>query len=522
MGPGNQALRLTGAARSACALAILTALAVALVLARLVTYHEPFDTDITAAAVIAREVLDGRALYADMWDHKPPALALTHMAAIALAGWGPGAIFLLNLAASLATLGGVYAAGAAIGPASAGLWAATFWTVLSGDLWLQGNQPNAEAFINACLVWAFALLVRAHGASGGGRFVAIGALVAWASLYKQVALVPALLVVGVHIAWPPAGRSRVRAAADAALAGGVVVLAWGATLAYFTAVGHLAAFWDAVVVYNRHYSAGAGGPLGHLLLAFQPAQLFSTWLRSTPPLAVLVALGMLLGLPGAHRRQWSLFAALALATPIAIGLPGAFAPHYYQLWLPPLVVGGGWATHALARVLRGRPAWLPHAAAGGALVLLIAYQAPLYLFPPDDWSLIKYGPIFVEERQLARELDTLLLPGETFYLWGSEVGLHFWTGRRPVCGACFVWPVATGPLALRLTERVMADLARRPPELFIVANWTWKWLKVRHPVIEWAGDRYRPMPGGHERGPFSLYVRRGGTLEERAERAPRK
>ena len=504
------------------ALAALVLLGALLVLARFHTYHEPFETDITAASVIAHEMLEGRALYADIWDHKPPALALTHMAAIALAGWGPGAIFLLNLAASLATLGGVYAAGAAIGPASAGLWAATFWTVLSGDLWLQGNQPNAEAFINACLVWAFALLVRTQGASGGGRFVAIGALVAWASLYKQVALVPALLVVLVHIAWPPAGRSRVRAAADAALAGGVVVLAWGATLAYFTAVGRLAAFWDAVVVYNRHYAAGAGGPLGHLLLAFQPAQLFSTWLRSTPPLAVLVALGMLLGLPGAHRRQWSLFAALALATPIAIGLPGAFAPHYYQLWLPPLVVGGGWATHALARVLRGRPAWLPHAAAGGALVLLIAYQAPLYLFPPDDWSLIKYGPIFVEERQLARELDTLLLPGETFYLWGSELGLYFWTRRPPVCGPCFVWPVSTGPLALSLTDRVLRDLARKPPELFIVANWTWQWLKIRHPVIDWGVANYRPMPGGHQRGPFSLYVRRGGTLEERAERAARK
>jgi hypothetical protein len=85
-----------------------------------------------------------------------------------------------------------------------------------------------------------------------------------------------------------------------------------------------------------------------------------------------------------------------------------------------------------------------------------------------------------------------------------------------------VWPVGTGPLALRLTDRVLRDLARKPPELFIVANWTWQWLKIRHPVIDWGVANYRPMPGGNQRGPFSLYVRRGGTLEERAERAARK
>ena len=503
-------------------LAVLAGLALVLALARLATYHEPLQTDITGAAVIAHEVLGGRPLYADMWDHKPPALVLTHMAAIALAGWGPGAVFLLNLTASLASLVGVYAAGAAIGSTAAGLWAAAFWTVISGDLWLEGNQPNAEAFINACVAWTFALLARTGAGAGPPRFVAIGALVAWASLYKQVALVPAALLLLAHVAWAPPGRPRLRALGDSAAVAGVVVLAWGTTLGYFWAVGRFAAFWDAVVVYNRHYASASGGLAGHLKLTLQPAQLLSAWLGSVVPLAVLAAVGAVVGLLTARGRHWALFGALVVATPLVIGLPGAFAPHYYQLWFPALVIGGGWAPHSLARVTRGRLAWAPQLAAGAALVLLLVNQAPLYLLSPDDWSVVKYGPIFVEEKKLARELDTLLGPGETFYVWGSEVGLHFWTRRPPVCGACSVWPVATGPLARSLTDRVMADLTRRPPELVVVANWTWQWLKVRHPVIEWAVERYRPMPGGHERGPFSLYVRRGGPLEERTERAAKR
>jgi hypothetical protein len=156
--------------------------------------------------------------------------------------------------------------------------------------------------------------------------------------------------------------------------------------------------------------------------------------------------------------------------------------------------------------------------ATGIVTLLgavIANEAPLYQMPADHWSLIKYGPIFVEERKLAREIDTLLLPGESFYEWGSEVGLYYLTQRRPP-GAFSVWSVALGSAARDLTDYVFAYLTREQPELYIVANWTREWITWRHPVLE---SHFRPMPGGHERGPFTLYVRRGGKLEARVVRS---
>jgi hypothetical protein len=40
--------------------------------------------------------------------------------------------------------------------------AAAFWAVLSGSFALEAREPNAEIFMNVCLVWVFAPLVHAH------------------------------------------------------------------------------------------------------------------------------------------------------------------------------------------------------------------------------------------------------------------------------------------------------------------------------------------------------------------------
>ena len=56
----------------------LAALAAVLALARLHTYDEPLERDLTTYAVIGHEMLGGRSLYADVWDHKPPAVHVTY------------------------------------------------------------------------------------------------------------------------------------------------------------------------------------------------------------------------------------------------------------------------------------------------------------------------------------------------------------------------------------------------------------------------------------------------------------
>src|SRR5205807_1524632 len=96
----------------------------------------------------------------------------------------------------IATLVACYFAGSAGGRGPlAGLIAATLWTLASGDLAIEGNQPNTEVFLNALLTAAFAIFARAekNRIGIGGAFL-IGALFALASLYKQIVIIQAVLI----------------------------------------------------------------------------------------------------------------------------------------------------------------------------------------------------------------------------------------------------------------------------------------------------------------------------------------
>jgi hypothetical protein len=500
---------------------VLGALALLIAIARLHTYHEPLERDITSAAVIGHELLAGRTLYADMWDHKPPAIHVTHALAILLVGHGSSAIYLLNVVAAITTLLGVYVAASAVGGVAAGLWGAVFWTLVSGDAWLQANQPNAEVFINACAAWAFALLVRAGGQPRIWRVLTIGGLLALGSLYKPVAIAPAALLALAHVVAPGPGCSRRRALGDALMIGGVGAAAWLGISAYFAARGHFAHFYQAVFAYNRYYSSryylddytfSTQSTLDILVNSFHPDSLFPGVLLLGAPLAVFTLAGAVRGAISGPHRPWLLLLGLAIGTHLAVALPGQWRPHYYQLWLPLLAIGAGWAVASVA--LSGRiPRWVPSAVASAAVVLLISQQLPLYQVPPETWSRLKYGELFILEQKLGRELRTLLAPGETFYEWGAEPGLYFESLHSPPSGAFYAFPIIDGPVAAPLTVRAVADLDRRSPTVFVVNRDFLFQGRIRHPVLDWAEPRYVAIAGGGDRRPFVLFVRRGSRLD---------
>ncbi len=324
------------------------------------TFDEPLERDLTAYAVVAQGMLDGRALYADMWDHKPPGVHLAYALAIALFGFGPRAIYALSVGTAVLTLLGVYFAGSAGGRGRAvGLVAAAFWAAVSGDLYLQANQPNTEVFINVCLVWAFALAVGAlPGLPSQGRSLGIGLLFGLAMVFKPVAVAVTPLV-GLLVFAVPVARRRIAGLRVLIMAAGCIGVV-AAMLLWFALNGTFADFWEAVVTYNQAYG---GSTSDNLMMALRPDLFFSAHFSGVVPLLALAACGGLL-----NRFRWrvdvGMLGVWALGTFVAVAMPGRFFAHYYQLWLPLTAIAAAWALAGLAPRMPGEaaPAETPAAA----------------------------------------------------------------------------------------------------------------------------------------------------------------
>ena len=191
--------------------AFLVVLVAAIAMERLYTLEEAFERDLMAYMMVADGILDGRPLYSEMWDIKPPGIHWTYALFAAVFGVTPLAIWAMGLVAASLTLWGCYCAGKQLVDEKAGLIAAALWAVMSGDIMLQANQPNVEVFMNAGLVWAFVWMLRAQGGQTGARVYAlIGALLFAATLYKHYVAVAAVLMVGrAFVGHGSAGHLRV-------------------------------------------------------------------------------------------------------------------------------------------------------------------------------------------------------------------------------------------------------------------------------------------------------------------------
>lgn len=477
---------------------------------RMHTYDEPLQRDLTTYAVIAHEMLNGKNLYSDLWDHKPPAIHVTYAAAELIAGYGRNSIFLMNVASALATLLICYWVGSAAGGGrGGGCFAAAFWALTSGSLALEANQPNTEVFMNVFLAAAFALLVRCEKANLGPlRAMTVGILFAVASLYKQVVVAQPLLLAITYVVTSRDER-RKRAWIDILIIGATGVAIWAGVFAYFFARGSGAAFIDGVFAYNRYYSSNLSHLALHSLRGWM--SLSADLLLLMIPVAVLTAVGIVQGAIVLRERHWILLFVYIISSEIAVLLPGWPFAHYYQLLLPPLAIGAGWTVELMRRVVSRNFSSISYAVGAGACAILVAVQLPNYLLPADDWSVKKYGDIFVQTEELAAEIDTLLSPGETFYEWGSESGLYFTSRRTPPSGIIFAFPMLGGPLKEKLSARLINDLDRTKPDLIVADIATMTLTEREHPVLNWFRENYRSFARTDE---FLLFARKGSRLDK--------
>lgn len=273
--------------------------------------------------------------------------------------------------------------------------------------------------------------------------------------------------------------------------------------------GRAEVFHEAVFAYNASF---AGNELDNIVAGLAWERLVPRALWCALPLVLLAVVGNVWLTRVGRARVAALWLAYAVGAGIAVALPGKFWPHYYQLWLPVYAVGAGVGVHAL-----GRPGWRGGLVGAAALLAVAAFELPYYAEPAEAWARAKYGPVFVDVKRMAPDVDALLGSDESFFEWGDESGFYYYTRRRPPTRFPYLYPaIVTSPMRGDLEARMLADLRRAPPELIIANTLYLNRALLSLPIVAWLGEAgYYRYADSRERGTFQLYIRRGGALERR-------
>ena len=482
--------------------------AIIILACRLYTLSEPLQNDLTLYALISHEMLSGKTLYQDLFDHKPPGIFVTFALCELVAGFGPAALFLASLLPSLLTLLALFWAASQLfrDDKERRWWAAIacsfIWSLVSGDLLLEANQANTELFQSCFKSLGFAFILFAAPATGRSAFknVIVAAIFfALASFYKQTAALTAAFIAVAHVLC-----SKERPFKHFVTIALVGLLFWFLVFGYFAVVGRFDAFWQANVTYNSQYAGASGWSLPQKILATLNINHLLP-LKVGAPLFLFTLASFLYGM-AKWRRENLLLLAWLFATVIEIALAGRYYSHYYQLFLPPLVLGSVWGLCAICEKFSRRHALF------GFLVLLLAVCAvelPYYSLSTKEWSLKKYPWLdFPQMQKLGYELPLLLQKDESFYQWGESTGLYFYAKQRPPSGVIYSFHAQYGPLRDELSHRLLKDLQASPPELVLVDRRR----AFFGPVPNWIMENYVPLPKLKQRWKLIFFGRKGGRL----------
>jgi 4-amino-4-deoxy-L-arabinose transferase-like glycosyltransferase len=482
-----------------------------MLLGRLPSFFEPhWYTDEAGYTTTAQALLNGKILYAGIWNNKPPLHLWTVALVFRLFGPSEAGLHLLTLIAGLVTLAAVMW----VAPQLMGR-RATAVVVLGCALLLATPVLDAELALPETLLaapaaWGGALLLaKLHDRSGGRRDrglwpLAVGALAAVAIAYQQTALADAMAFGLVLLISPLVSRREVALYAVAVI---VPTLAW--LLAVIAlAGGHNVAFALAgfYIPYTQSaipsHGAGRLVYLAGLALAGLLA-IAGACLRRREGVAWAAVIWAVFALlvPAAAQQPYPHFLLPSLV-PVALALPQLLQRDWLRGLTPARVGAGSLAVALLLAGLMARGAgldWIPPLSGTGynGYRTLTTYYADPVGFLITDHSLQPWQDKFDDrvagDRAVAAWVKQNHLTGSTAVVWSSDAWLYATAGLAQVMPTA---PIYNDFVLLGMDGQVSGRVRQLAPELIIVADQDSDEFPEIQPVLV---DSYHPVyVAGHD------------------------
>ncbi len=400
---------------------------------------------------IADGWLQGEAPYLHRWDHKPPLIYLINVVGLALAdGWG---IWVVQAGFLVGTCLAAYKLLQRSFGTVATLFGTTVLLVYFARLLQGGNLAEQYALLFQFV--ALALFATAEaGKPSKHTLMALGAL-GGAAVMLRPNLAGVWCAIGLY--WLAYRNDAARKFGWASVGGLAVLLGFVVWLLLAGGLATLAAFWDAAIVYNLHYSDAS---LTRKFIAVR------TGFEKLQPVGWVLLLGWAMGawrmLTGASNGGGfgPLVRLAVFLLPIELVLPGLsgyhFA-HYYLALIPVACVLAAFAVRQLLDAFRKRLPWVPLALFA---ITAACYATSLHGDHRDPAALKVDGPLVGQIRQFSDAGDPILIWGGTAlpYLAADHVA--------PTRYFYPVW-LMRGNKREERTQEFTADVINQPPALIV-------------------------------------------------------
>ncbi|UCG44092.1 MAG: glycosyltransferase family 39 protein [candidate division WOR-3 bacterium] len=474
---------------------VVTVVAVTIVLGS-VSIIYPFGRDQGIHAFIADSMLQGKAVYRDVYNIKPPMTTAVHALALVLFGHSMTSIRLLDL---------IWTAATALVLALLALrlfrrrWVAALAGMLYSFFYYQfgyWNTSQTDGWIALPVAGAMLLVLQAMarsearapqtGSGPGWRWFGAGLLLGCALLTKYTAGVFALLLAGTLLVASRRSLGQAVRALGLAAAGFAVPVA--AAFALIAGSGALPAFVESQFgVVPGYVKLRSGGGIA----AWPRLLLFLQTLMHVMPSAAIAGAGGLAALVALAIRRRGDYMNLTIVLLLLVGgaastfAQGKFFMYHYLPLLPALVIAASGGAGVLVR-LRPRLVGLPLLAVlTGAVAAVLSVETS---YPRRFHHLARVAtgrstvrqywmsghekPDFClrDDITLADYIRENTKPGDRVFLWGYEPLVYFLSRRPVVSRFIYTYPlvVAWAPAALR--QELMDELRQAPATLFVVAH----------------------------------------------------
>lgn len=442
----------------------------------------PLERDEGGFAYTAFQMLQGKALYADVYEIKPPLLYLTYALFMSIFGHSVEGLHIGLLVFDLAYLLLLFAFARHFFDQTIALVAVTAFAILSLSPNLLGFATHATHLAILPGLGGIWLLIRALDGDRKLPFYWAGILLGLAFLYKQQ-VVHFMLFAGFFTIYDFA-RQRPFPLKDWFLSEAFLVAGsitpYCLVVAWMLVSGHFENFWFYTVTWPSEYATSdTGANWAIIQLQVNNVVEHQTWIWYTAGLGI-VAL-FLAPMPN-RKRVWMLLFSLFMCLSVVTGFH--FYQHYFVVLIPAVALLNGIFVHNGAAFIN-KTLGIKWGLGLTLMVFGIAWSQIIlndssYFFRPDydKISRAAYGTNpFVESPYIGDFIQKNTKPGDPILIACSEPQIGFYAQRPSVSGQIFTYTIVdNGKYMTELQDEFIQEVEEGKPQMVVYTFMGTSWL----------------------------------------------